>query len=56
MNKKKSIKMTEEFVKRKLEDYDSGHDWWHIERVREIALFINEKEDMADPFSLEIAE
>jgi uncharacterized protein len=49
------IKVTEEFVKQNLKGYDSGHDWWHIERVRTIAKFINEEEALTDPFTLEIA-
>ena len=55
MNRYKVIKMTEEFVKLNLKSHDSGHDWWHIERVRKLALFINEQEAIADPFTLEIA-
>ena len=35
--------------------YDSGHDWWHIERVRKIAEYINEQESLTDPFTLDIA-
>ena len=35
--------------------FDSGHDWWHIERVRRLALYINEKENCADSFILEIS-
>jgi len=31
------------------------HDWWHIERVRKLALYINESEDLVDPFIVEIA-
>ena len=46
--------MTEDFVRKKSESYDSGHDWWHIERVRHIAAYINDREKMADPFILEI--
>lgn len=46
--------MTGEFVRQNLKDYDSGHDWWHIERVRRLALFINEMEQLADPFKVEI--
>ena len=46
--------MTEEFVRQNLKGYDSGHDWWHIERVRKLALFINEMELLADPFKVEI--
>ena len=55
MNGYKVIKKTEEFVKQNLKSYDSGHDWWHIERVRGLAKFINEQEIIADPFTLEIA-
>ena len=54
MNKNDQILMTEEFVRQNLKGYDSGHDWWHIKRVRKLALFINEKEVLADPFTVEI--
>lgn len=46
--------MIEDFVRQNLKDYDSGHDWWHIERVRKLALFINEMEVLADPFTVEV--
>ena len=55
MNRDESIKMTEAFIRQSMKGYDSGHDWWHIERVRKLALFINEQEAIADPFTLEIA-
>ncbi len=54
MNRNDQILMTEEFVRQNLEGYDSGHDWWHIERVRKLAFFINEMEQLADPFTVEI--
>jgi uncharacterized protein len=54
MSRNDQIKLTEEFVRQNLEGYDSGHDWWHIERVRKLALFINEMEQIADPFKVEI--
>ena len=54
MNKDELIIRTEAFVKQNLKSYDSGHDWWHIERVRGLAKFINEQEAIADPFTLEI--
>lgn len=54
MNQIEKISLTEEFVKLKQEGYDSGHDWWHIERVRKLARFINEMEGLADPFTVEI--
>ena len=55
MNKNDQISATEEFVKQNMKGYDSGHDWWHIERVRKLALYINESEDLEDPFIVEIA-
>ena len=54
MNRNDQIIMTEEFVRQNLKDYDSGHDWWHIERVRRLALFINEMEQLANPFTVEV--
>jgi uncharacterized protein len=54
MSRNDQIKLTEEFVRENLKSYDSGHDWWHIERVRRLALFINEMEQLADPFTVEI--
>jgi uncharacterized protein len=55
MNRDKKIKCTEDFVRQRMKGFDSGHDWWHIERVRRIAEYINEKEFLADPFILEIS-
>jgi len=54
MDKDQLIRKTEEFVRKSIEGYDSGHDWWHIVRVRNLALYINECEKMADPFTIEI--
>ncbi|HNW57899.1 MAG TPA: HD domain-containing protein [Bacteroidales bacterium] len=55
MNRDREIKMTEEFVRRNMEGHDSGHDWSHVDRVRNLALIINREEPCADPFILEIA-
>jgi len=54
MNRNGQILRTEEFVKQNLKGYDSGHDWWHIARVRKLALYINEKEVLADNFIVDI--
>ena len=54
MNQTDIILKTEEFVKAGMKGYDSGHDWWHIVRVRNLAMFINEMELLADPFTVEI--
>ncbi len=54
MSREDVIKKTEEFVRLKIKNYDSGHDWWHIERVRKLAMFINDQEGVADQFTVEI--
>jgi len=48
------IKQTEEFVKNKLMGEHTGHDWWHIHRVRNLALKLAEKEN-ADLYIVELA-
>ncbi len=47
--KHKLIDQTENFVKNKLKGESSGHDWYHIHRVRNLAQTIAEKEG-ADHF------
>ena len=54
MNRNEQISVTEEFVRQNLEGYDSSHDRWHIERVRKLALYINDVEELADPFIVEV--
>jgi uncharacterized protein len=54
MNRNEKRLMTEEFVRQNQKGYDSGHDWWHIVRVRKLAKFINENEMLADPFTVDI--
>jgi uncharacterized protein len=49
------ISEAENFIRQCIRDYDSGHDWWHIDRVRKLSLFINVQEATADPLALEIA-
>ncbi len=48
------IKETIEFVKEKLEGTESGHDWFHIERVWKLSLKIQEKEG-GDKLIIELA-
>jgi uncharacterized protein len=54
INRNAQILLTEEFVKENINGYDSGHDWWHIERVRKLALYINAAEELTDPFIVEV--
>jgi uncharacterized protein len=55
MKKAEIISNCEEFVRRNLDSHDSGHDWWHIERVRRMALSICLAEKKGDPFIVEIS-
>ncbi|WP_438831497.1 hypothetical protein [Streptococcus pluranimalium] len=45
MTQETIIRETEVFVKSILGDDSSGHDWWHIDRVRNLALRIAREEN-----------
>lgn len=45
---------TEAFVREKMEGEGSGHDWWHVHRVRRLALRLA-REEGADPYVTELA-
>ncbi len=47
------LKRTECYVRKELEGEGTGHDWWHIHRVRNTALSIA-KEEKADLFIVEL--
>ncbi|MCF8224068.1 MAG: HD domain-containing protein [Bacteroidales bacterium] len=49
------IKSTEDFVKEQLSGVESGHDWWHIQRVRNLAMHIYSIEQNGDPIVIELA-
>jgi uncharacterized protein len=49
------ISKTTNFVKQQLEGDSSGHDWWHIHRVRNLALTISKNEQGVDIFIVEMA-
>jgi uncharacterized protein len=55
MTRDEQLKAVMAFAKEKTKGFDGGHDWQHIIRVRKLALLINEKEKMADPFTVELA-
>ncbi|MCG8373383.1 MAG: HD domain-containing protein, partial [Balneolales bacterium] len=48
------LRHTEAYVRKKLEGEGTGHDWWHIHRVRNTAISIA-KEENADLFVVELA-
>lgn len=39
-----TLYQTENYIKQHFENEGSGHDWWHISRVRNLALNISEQE------------
>ncbi len=45
---------TEEFIRKEFEGEGSGHDWWHIHRVRNLAIHLAESEG-GDLFLVEMA-
>ena len=49
------IVRTESFVKEVLGEDSTGHDWYHIERVRKNALYIAENENRGNLFIIEMA-
>ncbi len=54
VDKEEIIQKTEDFVKENLEKDSTGHDWWHIHRVRNLAKRIA-REEGADIFIVELA-
>lgn len=54
LSNKDIIKQTVEFVKESLKGAESGHDWWHIERVWNNAKLLIKSEEV-DPFIVELA-
>ncbi len=54
IQEKRAIRDTEEFVRNYFERESSGHDWWHIYRVRNLALKIAKREG-GDLFLIEMA-
>jgi uncharacterized protein len=49
-----AISKTENFIKVLFENESTGHDWWHIQRVRNLALKIAETEG-GNRFTIEMA-
>ncbi|GLY80080.1 HD domain-containing protein [Actinoallomurus sp. CA-142502] len=48
------IERTAAFVRSRLHSDSSGHDWWHVERVRGLALLLGRREG-ADEYITELA-
>lgn len=54
MDRRQLLDAAAAFVRDHLAGDSSGHDWWHIDRVRKTALAIA-REEGADPFVVELA-
>lgn len=54
MNRRHTLEAAAAFVRQHLAGDSTGHDWWHIDRVRNTALAIA-REEGADPYIVELA-
>jgi uncharacterized protein len=55
MNENQIIIGVEDFAKVSTKEFDSGHDWWHLYRVRNLALYLQKEENSGNRFTIEIA-
>ncbi|GHH98266.1 HD domain-containing protein [Neobacillus kokaensis] len=55
MMKDNIIQQTEDYVRQQLGEDATGHDWFHVDRVRRSALHICNVEQSGDPFIIELA-
>ena len=53
MTKQQVINKTADYIKKKMSGEGSGHDWWHVYRVWQLAITIGKKEK-ADMFIVEL--
>ncbi|MEH7083000.1 HD domain-containing protein [Neobacillus drentensis] len=53
--KNQVIEQTENYVRNELGEDATGHDWFHVDRVRRNALHICMEETAGDPFIIEMA-
>nr|WP_263325995.1 HD domain-containing protein [Neobacillus sp. Marseille-Q6967] len=53
--KDQTIEQTEQFVRNEMGEDSTGHDWFHVDRVRRNALHIYKEEKTGDPFIIEMA-
>lgn len=54
MDRSEVIQRTADHVRERLSEDTSGHDWWHIDRVRRLAVELGQREG-ADLFVVELA-
>lgn len=53
MKEEEIVLRVEGYIKEVMYNESSGHDWWHIKRVHDLALKINEKEN-ANKFTIKM--
>ena len=53
MEEREIVKKVEKYIKNQSYNESSGHDWWHIKRVYNLTIKLNEKEK-ADKFIIEM--
>lgn len=53
--KNQLIEKTKEYVRNELGEDATGHDWFHVDRVRRHAIYICREERTGDPFIVEMA-
>ena len=54
MSLRKVIQAAEEFVKNRFSNDTTGHDWYHMDRVRKLSLKIYQAERTGDPQLIEL--
>lgn len=55
MNNTEIIQKTERFIQSRFRSEGSGHDWFHVDRVRKMSLRIGAQEEGCDFFVVEMA-
>lgn len=54
MNNEDVILRTADFIKQKMLGEGTGHDWWHVYRVWQVAKTISDEETTADKLTVEL--
>jgi uncharacterized protein len=55
MNNTEILIRVEDFARSTTVEFDSGHDWWHLQRVRNLALYLQRFENKGDRFIIELS-
>ena len=55
MNETEVLIRVEDFARSSTIEFDSGHDRWHLQRVRNLALYLQKSENKGDRFVIELS-